>query len=48
MRLFLGILFFILLSIWVIFVISMGITVALITFKKDLLENLEEEDDRPE
>lgn len=48
MRLFLGILLFILLSIWVIFVISMGITVALITFKKDLLDNLEENNDRPE
>lgn len=48
MRLFLGILLFILLSIWVVFVISMGITVALIAFKKYLLENLEEDDDRPE
>lgn len=48
MRLFLGILFFILLSIWVIFVIAMGITVALITFKKDILDNLGEDDDRLE
>lgn len=48
MKLFLGILLFILLSIWVIFVIAMGITVALITFKKDILENQGEENDRLE